>query len=245
MTLDLILMTGADIPVPEIKSVIHQPTIKDISMIGETEFFTGLHLITISTNFLLMQQAVIPQIENTTNFQIFISLINQKDFKDKKEEVIKVFSLLFPNKNIIITPQSIILSEQDKDVIILDETNFELIQGYVKKIFCLDKSSGNQNSGFNPADKKAAEIAKKLMRGRERVAEQKGEAQSSLLGRITSSLAIGLQIPITIINNYTLYQIYDQMERFSMHTSWDLNIRTRLAGGKPDDQPTDWMKNIH
>jgi hypothetical protein len=27
--------------------------------------------------------------------------------------------------------------------------------------------------------------------------------------------------------------------------SWDLDIKMRLAGGKPDDSPDNWMKNIH
>ena len=39
---NLALMTGIDIPVPELQISIHQPTIKEISMIGEQDFFTGI-----------------------------------------------------------------------------------------------------------------------------------------------------------------------------------------------------------
>jgi len=27
--------------------------------------------------------------------------------------------------------------------------------------------------------------------------------------------------------------------------NWDLDIKSRLAGGKPDEHPDNWMKNIH
>ena len=38
---DLALMTGVDIPIPELQLALHQPTIKEISYIGETEFLVG------------------------------------------------------------------------------------------------------------------------------------------------------------------------------------------------------------
>jgi len=30
-----------------------------------------------------------------------------------------------------------------------------------------------------------------------------------------------------------------------LYTNWDIDIRSRLAGAKPDSQPDNWMKNIH
>jgi hypothetical protein len=45
--------------------------------------------------------------------------------------------------------------------------------------------------------------------------------------------------------NLTVYQLYDLIERYGLYISWDLDIRSRLAGGKPDSKPDDWMKNIH
>ena len=47
------------------------------------------------------------------------------------------------------------------------------------------------------------------------------------------------------LTNCTMYQLYDLIERYILYINWDINIRTRLAGGKPDTQPEDWMKNIH
>jgi hypothetical protein len=47
------------------------------------------------------------------------------------------------------------------------------------------------------------------------------------------------------VADLTMYQIYDLMERYSLYTNWDLDIRSRLAGGKPDSKPDNWMKIIH
>jgi len=30
-----------------------------------------------------------------------------------------------------------------------------------------------------------------------------------------------------------------------LYVNWDLDIRSRLAGGKTEKQPDNWMKNIH
>jgi hypothetical protein len=43
----------------------------------------------------------------------------------------------------------------------------------------------------------------------------------------------------------TMYQLYDLIERYMLYLSWDMDIRSRLAGAKPDSQPENWMKNIH
>jgi len=34
--------------------------------------------------------------------------------------------------------------------------------------------------------------------------------------------------------NLTMYQLFDLVERYMLYINWDLDIRSRLAGGKPD-----------
>ena len=98
---------------------------------------------------------------------------------------------------------------------------------------------------FNPANDKAREIAEKLMRGRQRVAAQNGSANTSIFSLYLSILSIGLPMPVTDLVNCTMFQLYDLMERYSLYMNWDLDVRTRLAGGKPNSQPDNWLKNIH
>jgi hypothetical protein len=38
----LALMCGVDIPIPECELTIHQPRIKEISFVGERDFFIGI-----------------------------------------------------------------------------------------------------------------------------------------------------------------------------------------------------------
>jgi hypothetical protein len=43
----------------------------------------------------------------------------------------------------------------------------------------------------------------------------------------------------------TMFQLYDLVERYMLYINWDMDVRCRLAGGKPDNQPDNWMKSIH
>lgn len=241
MDIRLALMCGIDIPIPELQITIHQPTIKEISYIGEQEFFIGLQTISINKNMFARGNSVL---ENTTNFQIFMTIMKEQETKDKKEAVKSFFQLVFPNYQVIFTPMSILLNKEGQQTLV-DENNFDILQEIIKQIFCVNSGPMDQTT-FNPADEKAREIAEKLMRGRQRVAEQKGETNSSAFGRYLSILTIGLNaMPLSEAMNLTMYQMYDLVERYTLYLNWDLDIRTRLAGGKPDSKPDDWMKNIH
>ena len=84
------------------------------------------------------------------------------------------------------------------------------------------------------------------MKARQRVAEQNGAAGSSVFSQYLSILTIGLSsMSISDLLNLTMYQLYDLIERYMLFTNWDMDIRSRLAGGKPDSKPDNWMKNIH
>ena len=45
--------------------------------------------------------------------------------------------------------------------------------------------------------------------------------------------------------NLTLYQLFDLLERYSLYIDWDIDIRSRLAGGKSEKELENWMKDIH
>lgn len=241
MDIRLALMCGTDIPIPELQTTIHQPTIKEISYIGEQEFFIGLQTLSINKNMLIQDNSVL---ENTTNFQIFMTIMKEQETRDKKEAIINFFQLIFPGNQVIFTPMSILLNKEGQQTLI-DENNFDVLQEIIKQIFCVNSGPMDQTT-FNPADEKARKIAEKLMRGRQRVAEQKGETNSSAFGRYLSILTIGLNaMSLSEAMKLTMYQMYDLVERYTLYLNWDLDVRTRLAGGKPDSKPDDWMKNIH
>ena len=238
----LALMCGNDIPIPELQTTIHQPSIKEIAFMGEQDFFIGLQTLTINKNLLTVKDKSL--LESTTNFQIFMTIMKEQETRDKKQIVMTFLQLIFPEHQVIMTPQSILLRKNENSSFV-DESTFDILQGYIKEIFCVNSGPMDQAS-FNPADEKAREIAEKLMRGRQRVAEQKGETNSSAFGRYLSILTIGLNsMSLSEAMKLTMYQLYDLVERYTLYLNWDLDIRARLAGGKPDSKPDDWMKNIH
>ena len=242
MDINLALMSGIDIPVPECQITIHQPKIKEIAFIGEEDFFIGAQSLNISKKNIQQDESLL---EDINNFQIFMTIMTEKSISDKKQSVIQVLPLIFPDYKFIFTPRSIIFSKEGQEDIIVDENNFEILQGVLRKIFCLDSQAVGKEY-FNPADKKAQEIADKIKRGRERIAAEKGENRGSMLSQYISSMVIGIQsMSLKDCLNLTLYQLLDLVERYSLYTDWDIDIRSRLAGASPDGQPENWMKNIH
>ena len=241
MDIRLALMCGTDIPLPECQLIIHQPRIKEIALIGEKDFFLGVQSLCVNKSLFTQDESLLA---NTNNFQIFMTIMSEKEAIDKKQAVLQVFALLAPKYKVSITPRSLILSGEGISVLI-DDSNFESLQECVKQIFCVN-SGGAGDQNFNPADKKAKEIADKLMRGRQRVAAQKGESNNSMLSQYLSVLTVGLNsMSLDDCMNLTMYQLYDLIERYSLFVNWDIDIRSRLAGGKPDNKPDNWMKNIH
>lgn len=242
MDIRLALITGSDIPIPECQMTLHQPTLKEIGLIGEKDFFTGTQCLSIYKSMFVTEDKT--ALENVSNFQIFMTVMKDNESADKKRSVLQVLTLLFPQYDkVLFTPQSIVF-QGSIDSKIIDENNFDFLQEVVRAITC-SKTGPMDQQAFNPANDKAKEIAEKLMRGRQRVAAQNGSANTSMFSLYLSVLTVGLHISLNELTNYTMFQLYDLMERYSLYMNWDLDVRTRLAGGKPDSQPDNWMKNIH
>lgn len=234
-------MCGSDIPVPECQVTIHQPSIQEISMIGEKVYFTGAQCLSLHKEMFIEDKNLLSQINN---FQIFMTILQEKKAADKKKAVQQTLSLLFPKKQILFTPNSLLFNEEDEAPIMIDVNNFESLQEVLRHIFCVTIGPMDQQA-FNPSGDKAREIAKKLQKGRERIAAEKGSSSTSTLSQYLSILAVGLQQPIESMINLTMFQLYDLVERYHLWIAWDLDVRSRLAGGKPDSKPDNWMKNIH
>ena len=241
MDIRLALMCGSDIPIPECQLSVHQPRINEIALIGEADFFTGIQCLCLNKSMFVKDESLL---ETTNNFQIFMTIMSEKQAADKKTAVEQVLTLLFPSSKIIFSPRSLVVSGSGTTVII-DERNFEFLQAAISSICCL-KSGPMDQQTFNPADEQARLIAEKLMRGRQRVAAQKGEANKSILSQYLSIITVGLNsMSFTDALNLTIYQMYDLVERYMLYVNWDMDIRSRLAGANPESKPDNWMKNIH
>ena len=238
----LALMCGTDIPVPECQLVIHQPKIQEISFIGEQDFFVGAQCLTLNKSMFVQDKVVLNDINN---FHIFMTIMQEKQTREQKIAVQQVLTLLFPQYKVLFTPNSLLFQgSQNNESIMIDESNFEQLQDILRLIFCAKNGPMDQQA-YNPAGNKAKEIAKKLMRGRERIAAEKGENTASAFSQYISMLSVGLHQPVQQLIELTMFQLYDLVERYMLWTNWDIDIKSRLAGGKPDHEPDNWMKNLH
>ena len=233
----LALMTGADIAIPELQLTLHQPSIEEISLIGEQDFFIGIQVLCINKNLYIQDERLLA---NTSNFQLFIQIINEKEMVDKKKAVQQVMSLILPSYKVIFTPRSIILNF-DQENVTIDEENFEFLQKTLTQQFCLQ---GSGQEAYNPKSKKAKEIAQKLMKARQKVAE--GGSEKSMFNQYLSILTVGINsMSLFDLTKLTMYQLYDLIERYMLYTNWDIDVRSRMAGAKVERPVENWMKQIH
>ena len=236
------LICGTDMLIPECNLVAHQPRIKEISFIGESDFFIGAQTLCLHKTMFIEDKTILDSINN---FQIFMTIMLQDETKDKKANILNVLNLLFPSYKVNVTPNSLLFIKEGVSPITVDGNNFEALQEVLRLIFCMHNGPMDQQA-FNPANDKAREIAQKLMRGRRRVAAQNGNSNVSVFSQYMSILTIGLgSMSLQDLTNLTMFQLYDLMERYTLYTAWDLDVRQRLAGGKPEGTPDNWMKNIH
>lgn len=235
----LALMTGIDIPIPECQVTIHQPKIREIALIGEDNFRVGAASFCIDKSVVNEDENVL---KDLNNFHIFMTIMSQPETRDKKEAVLQLAQIIFPEYKFTITPQSILLLDSENQGTIIDSSNFNILQKVIQDICCLRSTS---QEDFNPGSGKAREIAEKLKRGRQKIAEERKAEEGSFIINYISTLSVGLHIPLQQICELTIYQLYDLVQRYMLYISWDLDLRSRLAGGKPDKEVENWMKNIH
>lgn len=244
----LTLISGIDVPIPEIGVNIHQPTIREIAYIGEKSFYEAAQTIIIQKKDFINGLENITQEDKTalsqmSNFEIFLKLIEASSLSSTKVQML--LSLLFPDFNSSIEERFIFLvNPKEQKNILINDSNFEILQEVITTILCLQ--SGNTKEEFNPQGDRAREIAEKIKRGRERAARLKGEKrqQSSFLSKYISGLGIGTNtLNIHNVLDLTLYQLLNQLERYGLYTQYNISIQAKMAGAK-DVEDVDWLKDI-
>lgn len=121
MDIRLALMSGTDIPIPECQLTLHQPTIKEISFMGEEDFFKGVQCLCLHKSMFMEDKDAL---SNINNFQIFMTMMMDKETVDKKNSVLQLLTILFPKYKVMITPRSL-LFQGEGDSHMVDESNFE------------------------------------------------------------------------------------------------------------------------
>ena len=239
---DLLFLSGNDIPFAPAQITIHQPNIKEIAYIGEENFFTGCELINFSKNNLIEEDKI--NLENKTDFDILIAILRERNavMQKNRDCVEMVLALIFPSYSISFEEKSITLKKEE-EVHKINNGNFEQFKKILNKMFDFEK---NIEDSYNPKGDMAKRIADKLKKRHQKLAEEKKEKKKiDILSRYISILAVGEQKDMNSLLQYTVYQLYDEFNRYRLKLDYDIYLKATMAGAKDLKEVEDWMKDIH
>ena len=155
-----------------------------------------------------------------------------------------VLALLFPSYAISLNKDSIALKKEGtEEVYFLKKDNFDIFQGIIKQMFSFGVD--DQDDDFNPDGALSSRIAEKLRKRHQKLAEIDKSTKVDVYSRFASVLAMGMNLSIKDVMEFTPYQLFDQLNRYELKASNDNNIQARLAGAKDIKDPEDWMRDVH
>lgn len=241
MVNELLLLSGNDVPFIEAQTIIHQPTVSEISMIGEESFWSGCQFLNFSKSILKDEDKI--GLEDKSDFEIFMSIMCNSEVAEYKNNSKMVLTLMFPTSQMKFENNEILLLNE-KGLTRINDTNFDAFKNILVSIFDIDKSS--VDGGYNPASKRAEKIAEKLQKAKNRKAQQNGEKQKvAILSRYVSILAVGESKDMNELMQYTVFQLKDEFKRYQMKQSFDMYIQAKMASAQDLEEVDNWMDDIH
>lgn len=227
-------MAGVDIPVPELGLTLRQPKIKDIAILGESDYFLALSIFRMSKETLKIQN------DNVTDWSIFNEAQSQQIEGTNVKVLLSNFLQLFSPTKLIIGPRSLLI-QSGESIVNVEPEQFTDYQKLVLQIGGASLLTTPQEE-FKPKNKRAAEIAEKMKKARAKVAALQPKPKSKgFLGRYVRGVAAVTSNSIEQVTNMTLLQLNDIMQTYLAWESYDLEIRSRLAGAKGDDKLEHWI----
>lgn len=255
---DLLLLSGIDIPFPSAQVSIHQPTLKEISYIGEEAFFIGCELLNFSKETLISEDK--DRLKNQSNFDIVMSIMKDRNNLASSKSALNalmVLIILFPSYTVQIRKDYIALirvketdqldekGQQKKEFeeFSINNKNYDEFQEILVQMFCLKPK---KESTYNPQGDLARKIADKLKQGQQQRAALKGQQEKiAVLSRYASILAVGEAKDLNSLMQYTVYQLYDEFQRYQLKLDHDLYLQAKMAGAKDLKEIDNWMDDIH
>ena len=183
---------------------------------------------------------------NQTNFDILMSMINNTDkaVKLSVDSAKIVLELIFPNYELKIMPNLLLLEKIQEDgtkhQCVINNDNFEEFKSIIKEMFCLSFDNGQD---YNPANKKAAQIAEKLKARHKKLNQRKGSSNKEIdiLTRYIIILTLGNHHTIPELMEYTVYQLFSQFKKFEKKYSYETWVQARLAGAEGLQDVENWL----
>ena len=246
------LMSKIDIPYEKAQMIIHQPSIKQISYIGENVFFKGCQYLNFSKKSLQSKGKI--DLEKVSDFDVLMTILRNNDssIQEIKNCLLDIFLLIFPDYKAVFLPTSILFSKKTQEGFqehSLTSENFEEFKNIVSEMFCLDYILGVGGQGdYNPKGPQAQAIVDKILAGRREVARRKGNTAKDnveAIYRYVSILAAGAGKDINELMSYSLYQLVDEFRRFKMREEYELVFRLKTAGAQNVESVQNWMSDFN
>ena len=235
----LLLKSKNDIPFFEGAISIHQPTINEISFIGEETFHIGVRFLAFDKGDISEDNF---DLTKMSDFDILMSMVNQKS-NPYKTKASMVLSLIFPGYEISFKQDKIVMvkgAEQRE----INNRNFPSFKSNIIDMFCLEELDEGKQKKYNPTKGRAEKIAEKLKAAEKRRNKKKGkkvDEEISIYSYYISVLAVGEQKDWNILMNYTIPQLLDEFKRFQRKIEYDSYAAAAMAGASDLDEVTHWM----
>lgn len=244
-----LLLSKNDIPFEQAHLFIHQPTLKEISLIGENVFFSTCDILNFSKDKITKNEDK-SRLKDLTDFEILMTIINNKESdtaKQKKAQIESLFMLLFPEFTINFLPMSIMLSKgQDRHLI--DRSNFDILRKIINQMFCLSNFLNGVNSKYNPGGSQAKALVQKFKQRERKLSQIKKSTKKQeveILSRYISILSVGESKDMNTLLQYTVYQLFDEFNRFKLREDFNMYIQCKLAGAQNLQEVKHWMSDLH
>lgn len=257
------LVAGTPIPIPELGVEFHQPTLKQIAQMGESNFYQSLAVFMTKKEDYLAElekrfenspellEEVKGRLAFMNNFQLVLSIL---DANKESIGILRSFLfVVFPNlSKCFIDEIAMILSfkvgvkedgSPEIKQVIINEGEFNAIAEVVQDLFASEELN---KSAFNPANDKAASIAAKIEARRAKVAAENGldKKKTSMIATSISILSTIGFTPLDTILNYTLPQLGFQLDRAKQFVSYETQMTLGAFSGLKDVEIADWAKLI-
>ena len=239
----LLLLSGNDLPFIGGRGIIHQPKIKEIAFLGENTFYLGSNFLCFSKDKLDQKDKL--NLQNQSDFNILMSMINikAKQIQSSVNSAQLVLSLIFPGYQLKKMPNLLLLNkvEQDgsKQQCIINEDNFDQFKKIINEMFCLSGFGGQR---YNPGNKLAQQIAKKLEQRHKKLNQARGaNSDIDILSRYISILALANHHTIPQLMEYTVYQLFNEFKRFERKYAYDSWLSAKLAGAQDLQDVQSWL----
>ena len=144
MISNLLLLSNNDIPFISAQLTIHQPTIKEIGLIGEDTFFTAIQTLMIKKENV---SEIPPEYyDKISNLDILLKIGRDRDFASRQSKicVLSLLTLMFPDYKVTLAPSKLILEDAEKQVHEITNESFDELQTIVEEMFCVNLLGGGK-----------------------------------------------------------------------------------------------------